>query len=104
MFQNAFAHLEGTEVHSVGWAIRYSCWPKPEAEVGASCAGVVAELVVRIDNPEAGRVDIGVEQGVGHPCEDGQVVLDLVVHLNTIFKEEGETLDVVGNIVFNCCV
>jgi hypothetical protein len=61
----------------------------------------VQELVVGVDNPEACRVDVGVQQGVGHPGEDSKIILDSVVHLNTVFKEVSESLDVVGNVVLH---
>ena len=61
----------------------------------------MTELVVGVDNPETCRVDVGVEKGVGHPGEDGEVVLDDVVHLDSVLEEEGEALDVVGNVVLD---
>ena len=61
----------------------------------------MTELVVGVDDPETCRVDVGVEKGVGHPGEDGEVVLDDVVHLDTVLQEECEALDVVGNVVLN---
>ena len=64
-------------------------------------AGVVSDLVVGVDDPEAGRVDVGVQQRVGHPGEHGQVVLQDVVLLNSILKEEGKSLDTVCNILLN---
>ena len=64
----------------------------------------MSELVVWIDNPEAGRVNVWVQEGVWHSGEDCKVVLDGVVHLHSILKEKCQTLDVVGNIVFHCGV
>ena len=67
--------------------------------MGPSRAGVVQKLIVRVNNPETGWVDVRVEKRVGHPCEHSQIVLDGVVHLHPIFEEECQSLDVVGNIV-----
>ena len=61
----------------------------------------MTELVVGVHDPETCGVDVGVEKRVGHPGEDSEVVLDDVVHLDTVLKEEGEALDVVGNIVLD---
>ena len=61
----------------------------------------MTELVVGVDDPETCRIDVGVEKGVGHPGEDGEVVLDDVVHLDSVLQEECEALDVVGNVVLN---
>ena len=61
----------------------------------------MTELVVGVHDPKACRVDIRVEKGVGHPGEDGEVVLDDVVHLDSVLQEECEALDVVGNVVLN---
>ena len=61
----------------------------------------MTELVVGVHDPETCGVDVRVEKGVGHPGEDGEVVLDDVVHLDTILEEECEPLDVVGNVVLN---
>ena len=44
----------------------------------------MTELVVGVDDPETCGVDVGVEKGVGHPGEDGEVVLDDVVHLDPV--------------------
>ena len=61
----------------------------------------MTELVVGVHDPETCRIDVRVEKGVGHPGEDRKVVLDDVVHLDSVLEEECETLDVVGNIVLN---
>ena len=61
----------------------------------------MAELVVGVDNPETCRIDVRVEEGVRHPREDSQVVLNCIVHFHSILKEESEPLDVVCNIVLN---
>ena len=49
-------------VHCPGGAIWELGRSQPEAEVGSSSTGIVAELVVGVDNPEAGGVDIGVQK------------------------------------------
>ena len=61
----------------------------------------MTELVVGVHDPETRGVDVGVEKGVGHPGEDSEVVLDDVVHLDSVLQEECEALDVVGNVVLN---
>ena len=66
-----------------------------------TCTRVVAEFVVRVDDPETGRIDVRVEEGVGHPGEDGKVVLDDVVHLHSVLEEEREPLDVVCDVVLH---
>ena len=67
--------------------------------MSSSCTTVVPELVVWVNNPEASRVDIWVEQAVGHSCENCKIVLNNIVHLHPILKEECQALDIVGNIV-----
>ena len=69
--------------------------------MGTTSTGIMPEPVPSIDYPEACGVDVGVEKGVGHPGEDGEVVLDDVVHLDSVLEEECEALDVVGNVVLN---
>ena len=64
----------------------------------------MAEFVVGVDNPETCRIDVRVEERVGHPCEDSQVVLNRVVHFHSVLKEESEPLDVVCNIVLHSCI
>ena len=61
----------------------------------------MTELVVGVDDPETCGVDVRVEKRVGHPGEDGEVVLDDVVHLDSVLEEKCEALDVVGNVVLN---
>ena len=48
----------------------------------------MAEFVVGVDNPEACRIDVRVEEGVRHTREDCQVVLDCIVHFHSVLKEE----------------
>ena len=62
----------------------------------------MAEFVVGVDNPETCRIDVRVEEGVRHPREDSQVVLNCIVHFDSILKEESKSLDVVCNIVLHC--
>ena len=68
-------NLLRTVVTGPGWTIRNIGRSEPETEVSSSSTGVMTELVVRVDDPEAGRVDVRVQQGVGHPREYGKVVL-----------------------------
>ena len=69
--------------------------------MGAACAGVVPEPVPRVDDPEAGRVDVGLEEAVGHPGEDGEVVLQSVIDLNTVLQEERQALDAVDDVMLD---
>ena len=61
----------------------------------------MSPLVVRVDNPEAGWVDVRVKQRIGHSGEHGQIVLKNVVLLNTILNEERKSFDIVDNIVLH---
>ena len=81
-------HLVGTVVSCPRRTIRNLGRSEPEAEVSSSSTGIVSPLVVGVNYPEGSRVDIRVQQGVGHPGEDSQIVLHSVVLLNTIFNKE----------------
>ena len=94
-------NLVGAVVPCPGGTIRDLGRSEPEAEMGATSTGIVSPLVVGVHNPETGRVDVRIQQGVGHSCENGKIVLQCVVLLNTILNEEGETLDIEDDIVFN---
>ena len=94
-------NLKGAEALGVGWTIRNPSRPHPKAEMGSSSTGVVSDLIIWIDNPETGWVDVRIEQAVRHPCEDSKIVLDDVVHLYSILQEKSETLDVESNIVLH---
>ena len=77
---------EGTEVLSVGGTVRDPGRSHPEAEVSPSSTGVVPDLVVRVHNPEAGRVDVRVQETVGHSGEYGEIVLESVECLHSVLK------------------
>jgi len=93
--------LVGAVLHRPRRTIRELGGSEPVAMVGSSCTSVVSISVPRVHNPEAGRVDVGVQQGVGHPCEYGQVVLEGVVQFNSVFEEEGEAFHVEDNVPLN---
>ena len=75
--------------------------PEPESKVGPSRGRVVPENVVWVDNPEGGGCDVGVEQAGGLFGVDGQVVLQDVVFLHSVFDEKGEAFDVEHNVVLD---
>ena len=75
-----------TIVSRPGGTVRNVGGSKPETEMSPPSTGIVAELVVWVDDPEAGGVDVGVEKGVGHPGEDGQVVLESVECLHSVLQ------------------
>ena len=51
-------NLVGTVVHCPGGAVRELGRSQPEAEMRSSSTGIVSPLVVRVDNPETGRVNV----------------------------------------------
>ena len=57
--------------------------------MSSACTTIVYKLVIWICEIETGWINIYIEQTVGHSCKDGQIVLESVVHLNTILQEEG---------------
>ena len=61
----------------------------------------MAEFVVGVDNPKTCRINVRAEERVRHPREDGQVVLNRIVHFDSVLKEESQPLDVVCNIVLH---
>ena len=75
--------------------------PEPESKVGSSRGGVVPENVVRVDDPEGGGCDVGVEQAGRLFGVDGQIVLQDIVFLHSVFDEKGEAFDVEHNVVLD---
>ena len=73
----------------------------PETKVSAARHSVVLDDVVRVDNPETARLNVGVEETVGLPGEDSQVVLHNIVLLHSVLNEERQALHVVGNIMLH---
>ena len=55
-------NLVGAVVHCPGRTVWELGRSQPEAEMGSSSTGIVAELVVGVDDPEAGGVDVGVQK------------------------------------------
>merc|ERR1719283_377273 len=68
-------NLVGTIVHCPGRTIRNFCRSQPEAEMCPSSTSIVPEFVVRIDNPETCWVNVGVQKGIRHSGEHGQIIL-----------------------------
>ena len=81
-------NLVGAVVHCPGGTVWELGRSQPEAEMGSSSTGIVAELVVGVDNPETCWVNVRIKQAVRHSGEDGKIILDDIVHLNSILQEE----------------
>ena len=94
-------HLVWAVLHGPGGAVRELGRPQPEAVVGAAGTGVMPIPVPCVHYPKAGRVNVRVEKGVGHPGEDCQVVLQGVVQLDSIFKEYRKSFDIEDDISLN---
>jgi len=71
---------------------------EPETVLGRSCAVVSAEDVVGVGDPEAGWRLVSVKEAVGGAHVDHEVVLDAVVGLNGVLKEDSVAHCLVGNV------